>query len=219
MYWDIKPVNPTRRTFPISTPKPFEIFLRELLTTLPHSHTHIFYSRPTDSDRRGADYTAAGRVSAAAFGALGLPHSADAYLCGPAAFTDALSAALSDYGLDPARIQVEIFGAGASLTPGIAEQAKPPHPPHGLTGTGPSVAFVRSGLIVAWHPRYRSLLNFAEACDVPVRWSCRTGVCHNCETALLSGTVTYDPEPVDPPAEGNVLTCCARPGGDLVLDL
>ena len=192
---------------------------RELLTTLPHSHTHIFYSRPTDSDRRGADYTAAGRVSAAAFGALGLPHSADAYLCGPAAFTDALSAALSDYGLDPARIQVEIFGAGASLTPGIAEQAKPPHPPHGLTGTGPSVAFVRSGLIVAWHPRYRSLLNFAEACDVPVRWSCRTGVCHNCETALLSGTVTYDPEPVDPPAEGNVLTCCARPGGDLVLDL
>ncbi len=26
-----------------------------------------------------------------------------------------------------------------------------------------------------------SLLELAEACDVPVRWSCRAGVCHNCE--------------------------------------
>jgi hypothetical protein len=36
---------------------------------------------------------------------------------------------------------------------------------------------------------------------------------------LLSGAVRYDPEPVDPPADGNVLICSARPSGPIVLDL
>jgi len=63
------------------------------------------------------------------------------------------------------------------------------------------------------------LLELAEVCEVPVRWSCRTGVCHNCESGLISGSVLYQPDPLDPPAEGNVLICCSRPKDDLVLDL
>jgi ferredoxin len=63
------------------------------------------------------------------------------------------------------------------------------------------------------------VLEFAEACDVPVRWACRTGVCHTCETALIGGQTLYDPEPIDPPANGNVLICCARPTTDIELDL
>ena len=66
---------------------------------------------------------------------------------------------------------------------------------------------------------YQSVLELAEACDVPVRWSCRTGVCHNCESGLVSGEVVYGPEPLDQPAEGNLLVCCARPRGDVVIDL
>ena len=81
------------------------------------------------------------------------------------------------------------------------------------------MAFARSGLTVPWGTGYASLLELAEACDVPVRWSCRTGVCHTCETALLSGEVSYSPEPVDQPADGNVLICCSQPPADLVLDL
>jgi hypothetical protein len=59
----------------------------------------------------------------------------------------------------------------------------------------------------------------AEACDVPVRWSYRTGVCHNRETGLVAGKIGYRPEPVDAPAEGNVLICCSQPESDLVIDL
>jgi len=59
----------------------------------------------------------------------------------------------------------------------------------------------------------------AEACDAPVRWSCRAGVCHSCESGLVSGTVTYRPEPLDGPADGNLLLCCAQPAGDVALDL
>jgi len=63
------------------------------------------------------------------------------------------------------------------------------------------------------------LLELAEACSVPTRWSCRTGVCHNCESGLLAGAVAYSPDPVEAPADGNVLICCSRPRGDVVLDL
>jgi hypothetical protein len=57
----------------------------------------------------------------------------------------------------------------------------------------------------------------AGACDVPTRWVCRTSVCHGRETAVLSGTVAHELDPVEPPADGNALTCYSRPGE--VLDL
>ena len=70
-----------------------------------------------------------------------------------------------------------------------------------------------------WDSVQASLLDLAEACDVPVRWSCRTGVCHTCETGLMSGAVSYAPDPVEEPADGSVLICCSQPHGDVVLDL
>ncbi|WP_425569528.1 2Fe-2S iron-sulfur cluster-binding protein [Nonomuraea salmonea] len=86
-----------------------------------------------------------------------------------------------------------------------------PHQPPGEPGTGPLITFARSGLTVAWSPRHRSLLDLADACDVPTRWSCRTGVCHTCRTPLLSGDVEYAPDPLEPPPAGQALICCSRP--------
>jgi len=114
----------------------------------------------------------------------------------------------------------EVFGAGPALTPGIAAgPVTPPHPPTGPPGNGPSVSFARSGLTVPWREDFVSVLELAEACDVPTRWSCRTGICHTCEAGLLAGTASYDPQPVDLPADGHVLVCCAVPDDDLVVDL
>lgn len=160
---------------------------------LPGSHSHIFYSCPTPADRRGIDFTEQGRLSREVSSGLGLPLDADAYLCGPSAFMDELSSGLATYGLDSSRVHSEIFGAAAALTPGIAATSVPPHQPMGLPGPGPEVQFARSGLSAPWGPPNTSLLEFAESCDVPTRWSCRTGVCHNCETPLLSGTVRLRP--------------------------
>jgi ferredoxin len=72
---------------------------------------------------------------------------------------------------------------------------------------------------VRWDDRFASILELAEACDVPVRWSCRTGVCHTCETGLLEGEVDHVPEPLEPPAVGNLLACCSQPRSDLAVDL
>jgi ferredoxin-NADP reductase/MOSC domain-containing protein YiiM len=189
--------------------EPFAAESRALVKTLPNAHRHICYSRPGPDDVEGRDYHATGRLTGSVLTGLDLPNDADAYICGPAAFMADMSATLVGMGVDAARIRTEIFGAEPALTPGIA----------GERSDGLIVAFARSGLTVHWDPSYVSLLELAEACDVPARWSCRTGVCHTCETGLMSGTVTYSPDPVDDPAEGSALICCAQPGADTVLDL
>jgi hypothetical protein len=200
--------------------EPFAAESRTLLAALPSAHRSICYSSPGPDDVQGRDYDTAGRLSAPVLAALDLPSDADAYLCGPPAFMADMSAALAVAGIQAARIRTEVFGAGPAQTPGIAAApARKPHPPAGQPGSGPVVSFARSDLAAPWGPGYASLLEFAEACDVPVRWSCRTGVCHTCETAVISGTVAYSPEPVDAPAAGSVLICCSQPRDDLVLDL
>jgi ferredoxin len=126
---------------------------------------------------------------------------------------------LAGLGVIRDRLHTENFGSGQSMTPGIAAvPRRPPHPP-GEAQVGPLVSFARSNLAVHWGSAFSSLLELAEACDVPVRWACRTGVCHNCETGLISGSVSYRPDPVEPPAEGNLLICCSQPQGDIALDL
>jgi len=133
---------------------------------------------------------------------------------------DEISAALTATGIDATRVHTEPFGPAAGQTPGIAAvPARAPHPPAGSPGDGPTVEFARSDLAVRWTDEYASLLELAEACDVPVRWSCRTGVCHNCETTLIAGDLAYDPEPVEAPADGSALICCSRPRDGVVLDL
>jgi ferredoxin-NADP reductase/MOSC domain-containing protein YiiM len=200
--------------------EPFAAESRSLLTTLASGHRHVCYSHPGPDDVQGRDYQTAGRLSPAVLADLNLPRSADAYICGPAGFMADISAALISLGVDGSRVHTEIFGSEAAETPGIAPAVtRPPHPPAGQPGTGPAIAFARSGLTVPWDPGYASLLELAEACDVPVRWSCRTGVCHTCETGVLSGKVSYAPEPVDEPADGDILICCSQPSGDLALDL
>jgi ferredoxin-NADP reductase/ferredoxin len=199
---------------------PFREESRQLLRSLSHAHAHVRYSRPRPADRLGHDYDAAGRVGVAALQELGTPRSADFYLCGPAAFLRDLTDDLADWGVPRERIHTEAFGPGEARTPGIAKDVRrTPHLPRGAPGPGPVVSFSRSNLTVPWSASFGSLLELAEACDVPVRWSCRTGVCHSCETGLVSGAVAYDPDPLDPPSQGNVLVCCSRPTSDVVIDL
>ena len=81
------------------------------------------------------------------------------------------------------------------------------------------MSFSRSGLTVNWSSQYGSILEFAEACDVPTRFSCRSGVCHTCVTQLIAGETAYTQPPLEPPPDGTVLICIAEPGDGVVLDL
>jgi ferredoxin-NADP reductase/MOSC domain-containing protein YiiM/ferredoxin len=193
---------------------------RTLLASLSHVHACVYYSRPGPHDVEGRDFDSVGRLSGSLLAELDPPRNAEAYLCGPAPFMEEISAAMAAIGLAASRIHTEPFGPAPGMTPGIAAtRARTPHRPPGQPGNGPTIEFARSNLAVPWSSDYGSLLEFAEACDVPVRWSCRTGVCHTCETTLIEGELDYAPDPVEPPAEGSALICCSQPRDGVVLDL
>jgi ferredoxin-NADP reductase/MOSC domain-containing protein YiiM len=193
---------------------------RDLLAKLPHARSYVQYSRPDAADQLGVDFDAAGRLTATVLEKLGVPRESDFYLCGPPAFLEDFKIGLAGWGVAADRVHTEIFGSGKSVTPGVKEAPRrQPHTPGGSPGKGPRISFARAGLTASWDPKFQSLLELAEACDVPVRWSCRTGVCHTCECGLISGSVEYDPDPLDPPAAGNLLPCCSRPREELVIDI
>ena len=200
---------------------PFAAEVRRLMALLPHGRSHVCYSRPGPLDRLGEDFDAAGHLSRSTFEEVGVARDADAYLCGPTRFMGEMKEALVGFGVAPRRIHLEIFNGSESLTPGVVSAPRrAPHLPEADADTGPLVSFARSGIAAHWkRSAYQSILELAEACDVPVRWSCRTGVCHTCESGLVTGAVDYEPQPLDSPAEGNLLICCSRPTGDLVIDL
>ena len=199
---------------------PFAREASDLLAKLPNARSHVQYSQPDPSDRLGFDFDAAGRLTVKVLQQLGVPRESDFYLCGPPAFLADFTGGLADWGVTNDCIHTEILGSGKSITPGVKNAPhRMPHAPAGPAGKGPRISFARAGLTVSWDQRFRSLLELAEACEVPVRWSCRTGVCHTCECGLISGSVQYEPEPLDIPAAGNLLICCSRPQEDTVIDL
>ena len=198
---------------------PFAEESKTLVGRLPRGRRYIAYSRPGAGDAAGVNFDGPGRVDVPLLERLGVPRDADFYLCGPAAFLEGMRAGLASWGAAAERVHAETFGGLGGFTPGIAETAHKPHSPEGEPGTGPMVSFARSGVSAAWSGRFGSLLEMAEACDVPVRWACRTGVCHTCMTGLIGGTVRYAPEPLERPAAGNVLVCCSQPEANVILDL
>jgi len=200
---------------------PFAGEVHGLLRALTNGRSYICYTKPDASDKTGEDFNATGRFSRSVFDGLGLPRDAVVYLCGPTQFMADMKETLTALGVAPERIHIEIFNGGESMTPGVVgATTRAPHIPSGEGSTGLLVSFARSGISAHWDAsRYGNILEMAEACDVPVRWACRTGVCHNCESGLVSGAVVYGPEPLDKPADGNLLVCCSQPTSDVVIDL
>jgi ferredoxin-NADP reductase/MOSC domain-containing protein YiiM len=184
---------------------PLAAEVRRLVFALAQVRSYVCFSRPENADRLGKDFDAAGHLSPAVLEKVGLSPDADVYLCGPNSFMADMRAALAQRGVRPDRVHIEMFSGGESLTPGVVDAVtKSPHRPPTDLENGALVSFARSGITAHWNPSlYHSVLELAEACDVPVRWSCRTGVCHNCESGLVSGQVDYQPQPLDLPATGN----------------
>ena len=202
-----------------SVEHPFAEESRSLLKQLSHGRGYIVYSRPAAIDRVGADFDAPGHIDTALLERIGVSPGSDFYLCGPSSFLQNMRDGLRNWGVLAGNVRTEIFGSLEGVTPGMARVDHTPHLPQGPPGSGPSVSFARSGITAAWDPKFASLLELAEACDVPARWSCRTGVCHTCMTGLIAGSIVYNPEPLERPAPGNLLVCCSQPNADVILDL
>jgi ferredoxin-NADP reductase len=76
----------------------------------------------------------------------------------------------------------------------------------------PAITFARSNVEVDWDDRFANLLELAESHSVQAQSGCRVGACQSCRTAVVAGRTTHDDR-------GHALICCAKPEGDVVLDL
>jgi len=187
----------------------FATEVTDLVTSLPQAVLRVFYTQEQ------------GRLTLESLAELGLPSDATVYLCGPVQFMSDIRGNLTAIGFAAGAIHSELFGALPAINPGVVDTGvrTPPHLPLGEPGPGPSITFARSGLTVNWSPAYGSILELAEACDVPTRFSCRSGVCHVCVTGVVAGATRYVQAPLEEPGAGEVLICSAAPESDVVLDL
>ncbi len=126
-----------------------------------------------------------------------MPTDADVYLCGPDAFLGDMRAALTAQGVPAEHVASEVFGTVGAYASGIvgAGDRPAPHPPDGRPGTGPTVSFVRSNVTVGRDAPFPSLLDLAEACDVPVGFGCRNTTCHTARAPSSPARSSTPPTP------------------------
>ena len=150
----------------------------------------------------------AGKVRAitrAMLPARGIDH---AFICGPAAMIDEVSAALAEAGVPPGRIHSERFSTGAPAVPRLrrAAVADAPHAVATIVADG-----VRAAVPVA---EGETVLDAALRAGLDLPYSCRGGMCSTCRARVADGAVrmdvNYGLEPWETEA-GYVLTCQAHP--------
>lgn len=192
----------------------FAAEVKSLISKMTASSSVSLYSRPLAADLQERNYDIKGRLTSDIIQQLDLHANSECYICGPAGYTRDLTDWLVQNGINREHIFTELFEE-EQLAPG----GKAPHEPVDDTGKGPTIIFSKSKISMKWDERYHSLLEAVEACDIPARWSCRTGICHRCECSLVDGEVSYSMEPLDKPADGNLLICITKPTQDVIIDL
>jgi len=179
------------------------------------------YQQPTQADREARRFDAEGFITRERLQAWLPLDDYDFYLCGPPGFMKAVYGALRSLGVAKERIAYEFFGPATVLDEDVRQPAASAGPVAlpVIHTDQPSVTLRKSGRVAAWSSGTASLLDFVEAQGLSPEFSCRAGVCGTCKADLVSGTVRYVEEPLDPPGAGHVLLCCSQPVGPVVLDL
>jgi len=215
-----------RRTFFIHACENGEVHaLRDEVEALAASNpgvtVHFCYRFPTEADRAADNHHSEGVVTKELMQRLLPLDDYDFYLCGPSPFMQAVHATLRGLGVARERIAYEFFGPAMLLeaVPEKPKAAAPTTPTVAAPGEALMVEFRKSGVTAAWDGNAESLLAFAEDQGLVPEFSCRAGICGTCKSHLVSGEVAYFEEPLDELAAGEVLLCCSKPQGSVVLDL
>ncbi|MEP6859671.1 MAG: ferric reductase-like transmembrane domain-containing protein [Deltaproteobacteria bacterium] len=138
-------------------------------------------------------------------------------LCGPDPMMTAMRALVGSMGVPDAEIHQEAFISTPpiEMTPDMqeAEAALP-------DGVVPSLSFQKSG-INAEQPAEQSILEVAEEAGVQISFECRSGICGQCKTRLVSGKVRMEVQDAltqQDRAKGLILACQAHATRDCVID-
>jgi len=172
-------------------------------------NAHIRYSDPGAEDRLGKTHDSEGRVDIELLKTVLSLDDYDYYMCGPAAFMQALYDGLTELGVRSERIHYESFGPATVLT--SAAQSDPAPARHDVSDTPVDVRFSSTGVVAEWSRDKGTLLDLAEEAGLAPAFSCRSGICGTCATRIKCGAVDYIEEPTAPHGDDEVLICCATP--------
>lgn len=192
-----------------------------LVATRPGLCAHYCYRSPSERDKAEQRFHSEGMISRDVLQRLLPIDDYDFYLCGPPPFMQAIYAVLRGLGVAKHRIAYEFFGPATVLEPDAEQVPAVPAQPARIepAGEATTVEFQKSGLTAVWDGSAASLLDFAEDQGLLPEFSCRAGICGTCKSRLVSGDVAYFEEPLDELGEGEVLLCCSKPRGSVVLDI
>ena len=141
------------------------------------------------------------------------------YICGPDALKRAMQGALGRRGVPATRIHVETFGGQDSRS---SSYSRPMLTAPATTDRAPAVTRVRiaaTGATLDARPG-ETLLETLERGGYHPPFTCRVGVCGDCRLRLLAGRVSErggEGLTSEERAGGYVLSCIARPVGDVTL--
>jgi ferredoxin-NADP reductase/DMSO/TMAO reductase YedYZ heme-binding membrane subunit len=133
------------------------------------------------------------------------------YLCGPDPMMQAMKSLLAELGAQGENIHLEAFVSPPRLDAPQTEMAIVPGDP-GM------VQFARSGEVAE---ASGTLLEAAEELGLEIPFDCRSGICGQCKTPLLSGRVVMEVQDALTAEDRKrrlVLACQARPIGSVIVD-
>ena len=154
------------------------------------------------------------------------------YLCGPNEMMDATSELLISLGVPASTIHTEAFAGrktsatdvesgtalvGDSAPATFSATRTSMRPTMGETAT---ILFSRSACSIQADAD-TTILEAAESLSIDIPYECRSGICGQCKTRLLEGTVQMDCEDAlsaSEKANGLILACQARPQSHLKVD-
>ncbi len=178
------------------------------VAALPKAHLFVCHSDPAAEEIPGQDHDVASRINVELLKKI-LPHNRyDFYFCGPGPMMESCFHGLKDWGVPEKRLHYEAFGPSSlnqkKLPKGVASSAK--------------ITFKKSKKTLQWDGSKPSLLEFAEANGLHLKFGCRAGACGTCKVKLKKGEVAYTTTPAADPGSGKALVCCSLPKGDLEID-
>ena len=145
------------------------------------------------------------------------------HLCGPTDMTDPVITMLRDLGVPAEQIKVESFASPSrGKTSGISSTSDQRNGvvDAAVDQTAATLRFARSEKLVT-DLGSKTILEIAEEHGISLPYDCRSGICGQCKTKLVEGTVTMDADDaLDPVDRANslILTCQARCRDDVVID-
>jgi ferredoxin-NADP reductase/DMSO/TMAO reductase YedYZ heme-binding membrane subunit len=183
--------------------------LAYLQARFPNLHVRIIVSRDPETPWDGPR----GQITRDIIAGFvpGLAHG-PVLICGPDPMMAAMRAILVGIGVPDAEILQEAFISPANVEPtaavnGVAIAEEPL-----ADGDTPSLIFKRTGKTVELASD-QTVLEAAEDAGVEIPFECRSGICGQCKTQLISGRVTMDAQDALTAADrarGLILACQAR---------